>query len=215
MTKIESLSKQLFDATVLIDGTLQNEEILTAVFPYGYTLEHLQSAGALAGEASALMNRQSRAYGEQIAATVLLKERRLAAKQVYTDSLKIARIAFRGNTEAQSALMLNGARHQQLSNWLEQTDTFYGNLLAHDDLLAVMVPFGYDYAKVEGEMGLITAVHEANRAQEHAKGAARASTKARDAKMRELSEWVADYKVIVRIALGETSQMLEGLGIRA
>ena len=49
--------------------------------------------------------------------------------------------------------------------------------------------------------------------QEKEKGEAQAATKARDAAIDELQDWLSDYLAIAKVALEDNPQLLEGLGV--
>ena len=206
-----SIDEQLLAAEVAIDGSLIDPAIVTAVSPLGYTLIRLQSARALCDDIRTLISVQKHEYGEQYAATEATYAAWDAARSVYNITMQIARIAFKTDTQAQNSLMLTGRRKQSISGWVEQASVFYENLLGHANFMTAMAAFGYDQVRLEAEFALVTAVHTANTAQEHEKGDAQTATIARDVKLDELNEWLADYKVIATIALAATPQKLEGL----
>lgn len=210
-----SIAEQLLAAQVAIDGSMADEEILTAVSPYGYPLERFEAAKTLYEETRTRVNRQKREYGEQFSATQEMEAAWEAADAAYTDTLKIARIAFKNDPDARQSLMLGGNRKRSFYGWLSQADALYGNMIGHPASMAAMAPFGYDQAKLEAEAALVEDARAANLAQEREKGEAHAATRARDAKLDELNEWVADYKVIATIALPVDGQKLESLGFGA
>ncbi len=212
MTKPLSIAEQLLAAQVAIDGSMADAEILTAVSPYGYPLTRFQAAQELYKETAVLVNVQKREYGEQYGATQAMDAAWEAANAAYTITLKIARIAFKNDPNARQSLMLVGNRNRSFYGWLEQVDALYGNMIGHAASMAAMAPFGYDQPKLEAEAALVEAARVANLAQEREMGEAQASTRARDAKLDELNEWLADYKVIAAIALPVDGQKLEGLG---
>ena len=207
-----SIAEQLLAAQVAIDGSMADPEILTAVSPFGYTLERFQTVRSTYEDASTLVNVQKREYGEQFGATQTMEAARTAANAAYTITLKIARIAFKDDPDARQALMLSGNRKRSFYGWLSQVDALYGNMIGHAASMAAMAPFGYDQLKLEAEAALVETARAANLAQEREKGEAHAATRARDAKLDELNEWIADYKVIAAIALPADGQKLEGLG---
>ncbi len=208
----KSIAQRLLDAHLAITNSINTAEILTAVTPFGYDLPRLQAADALYDEVVKLDEMQSMEYGEQYEATAVMHNAWEEAKTVYMDTLKIARIAFRGNNKARTGLGLSGDRKQSISGWLKQASKFYNNMLRNPDFIAAMTPFSYDQAKLEAGAALVQAVDEANDLQEQERGDAQDATQARDAKMDELDQWLADYKVVAHVALGETSQQLEKLG---
>ena len=79
-------------------------------------------------------------------------------------------------------------------------------------LQAEMTKYGYNTAKWEAEYALVQAVVAANVVQEREKGEAQDATKARDAVLDELDEWMSDFKAVSQIALADMGQKLEGLG---
>ena len=210
-----SIAEQLLAAQVAIEGSLADGEIITAVTPYGYTLEALQAAQTTYKEAAELVNAQQREYGEQYAATEAMEAAWDTANAAYTTTLKIARIAFKHDADARQSLALGGNRKRSFYGWLQQADALYNNMIGHAASMAAMAPFGYDQAKLEAEAALVEAARVANLTQEREKGQAHAATIARDAKLDELNEWLADYKIIAAIALPVEGQKLEGLGFGA
>ena len=208
----KSIAQRLLDAHLAISNSINTPEILAAVTPYGYDLPRLQAAATLHDRVMELDQLQRMEYGEQHEATAVMHNAWDDAKATYMNTLKIARIALRGNNKARTGLGLSGDRKQSISGWLKQASTFYNNLLRNPDFIAAMTPYSYDQAKLEAGAALVRAVAEANDLQEQERGDAQDATQARDAKMDELDQWLADYKVVAHIALGDTSQQLEKLG---
>jgi len=156
--------------------------------------------------------KQKKEYGEQYEATETVRNAWNVADQAYAKTLKIARIALRDNVKAQNALGLSGERKRSLSGWLEQAGRLYQNLLDDAEFVAAMTVYGYSQEKLETEQALVNAVREANMSQEKEKGEARDATEKRDAKLDAMDRWMADFKAIALIALGDNPQWLDKLG---
>ncbi len=210
-----TLEERLLAASVAINNALADADIQDTLALFGYDQAKLNAGLALLAQAEAEVNRQKVEYGEQYQASQTLETAWEAANGPYSRTLAVARVAFKGNPQADAALMLSGIRKQSLSGWLEQAGALYGNLLAQPELLAGLSGFGYDLAKVTTEYDLVQAVREANLAQEAEKGDAQQSTKDRDAAMRALDRWLADFKQIAMAALVARPQQLEKLGFGA
>ena len=206
------ISQRLFEASIAISNTLSNPAILAAVTPRGYTQAKLETALALCEEVRALTDAQQKEYGEQHEATATVQKAWAEAQLPYSDALKTARIAFRGNQSAHTSLMLGGIRKKTLNGWFDQASRFYNNLLGSAEFKAAMLPYGYTQAKLEAESALVAAVKTAIDAQYKERGEAQQATKMRDAKLDELDQWLADYKKIAAIALAGSPQQLEQLG---
>ncbi len=194
----QTIDERLMAAQVAIDNTLSDAGIREAVGIFGYDEAKLNAARALHDEARALVSKQKVEYGEQFEATETVRAAWDEANAAYMRALKVARIALRGNTKAQTALGLSGKRKQSITGWTGQATNFYLNLLADDDLIAALANFGYDRPKLEAEQALVQVVVEANAVQEKEKGEAQEATKLRDAKLDELDQWMADFNVVAQ-----------------
>ena len=142
-----------------------------------------------------------------------MKQARATADATYNMALKVARVAFKDDVQANTALILTGIRQKKFGQWIHQTLTFYNNLLADPRLLAKMSTYGYPEAKLTAERTLITDIRTLNEIQEQEKGLAQASTKSRDAKIKELKAWMKDFRNIASVALANIPQKLEALGL--
>jgi hypothetical protein len=207
-----TIDEQLLAARLAITNTLADADVLAAMTRFGYDAAKIQAGQALFDEAQRLVHHQKAAYGQQYRATAEVKAARQAADRAYKRALKISRIAFAGNHQAQLALGLTGRRQQSLAGWLQQAATFYDNLLAQPELLAGMATFGYSQPQLESEQALVAAVSAATHRQAARKGAAQAATQRRDAQLAALEGWLADFKVVAHIALEDQAQRLEQLG---
>jgi hypothetical protein len=208
----KSIAQRLLDAELAINNTLSSPVILTAVTPFGYTQERLETVRLLHQEARELTDQQKLAYGRQFEATQEVQKAWDEAAQAYSAAVKIARIAFRDSPTAQTALSINGARKKTLSGWLDQARRFYNNMLQEPKFIAAMALYSYDQVKLETEAALVQAVASASEAQDKARGIAQEATQRREAKLDELDRWLADYKAIAEIALAASPQQLEQLG---
>jgi hypothetical protein len=208
----KSIAQRLFESERAINNSLKTPDILATVTLFGYNQPRIEAARALYEEGRALTELQEKEYGDQFEATQEVQVAWEKAAVAYSAALKIARIAFRGQKAAAGSLQLTGTRKQTLSGWLKQARSFYGNLLKDPALIAVMAAYSYDQTKLEAEAALVQAVSDASDAQDTERGQAQAATLARDAKLDELDQWVADYKAIAEVAFADSPQMLEQLG---
>jgi hypothetical protein len=207
-----SIDEFLVRADVAIQNALSDPEILAALTTYGYDETALQAGADLVAEAEALHRAQQAEYAEQYSATEALNAAREEAKAIYTDHLKLARVAFRDNPEVRAFLDLDGRRKRTFSGWLKQAETFYTHLLETPDVLAALLdrfPLEQDFfAAGQAEIEELVAL---NRMQEKEKGEAQQATKTRDAALDALDAWLDDYRTVAEIALQDQPQKLESL----
>lgn len=208
----KSMDQRLLEARIVIDNSLNNQDILSEVTLFGYDQPRLQAARALYDAVIDLVAAQRKEYGQQYEATNTLQAAWDTADAAYKRTLKISRLVFEGNAEARNALGLNGRRKISIGGWIEQTMFFYKAMLETPAFITAMTPYSYDQVKLEAENALVQAVIDAKSQQNTERGQAQEATKARDAKMDELDQWISAYKIVAEVALDESPQKLEQLG---
>ena len=208
-----SLDTLLSQAQLAIDGALTNPQILAALSTCGYTPQRLQTGKQHYTRATAAQLTRTRQVGQQITATANLNAVWASARKSYIRSVKIARIAFKQDAGTRVQLGLNGPRQRTLSSWLTQADQFYQNALSSPTILSALGAYGITKAKLKDGLAQLEAVEAANLIQERAKGDVQAATEERNAAVKDLQSWLSDYRAIAKIALEDTPQQLEALGI--
>ena len=208
-----TIDEKINRARVAIDNALSDEPIKALLIPFGYGDAKLTEGKALYEKVIALNQKQAKEYGEKLAATKEKDTLHDTAHQQYMDAVDLARIVFRDNVKASLALGLNGRRKETLSGWVEQATQFYSNLLADPDLISAISGFGYTQEKLQAELAQVQAVPAAMASQAKEDGESQAATKERDAAVDEMDQWMADFKVVARIALKDHDQWIEKLGL--
>jgi len=198
---------------VALANVTANNTIKTALADFGYTDDRMAQGQALYNTALTAQHQQKAEYADQISATDALNQTWETAHASYMRLVKVARVALKDNAGALTRLGLNGKRKRSLSGWLLQAQQFYTNLLNAPDLVEAMKQFGMTPAKLKAAQAEALAVEAANQAQEKEKGEAQNSTKTRDAALDALNDWFSDFVAIARVALEESPQLLESLGI--
>ena len=209
----QSIADFLNTTRLALNNTINDSNIQTALAQYGYDNDKMAEGAALLAEAELLTEQQVARYGHQFAASQTMKQARATADATYNMAFKVARVAFKDDVQANTALILTGIRQKKFGLWIHQTLTFYNNLLADPRLLAKMATYGYPEAKLTAERALITNIRALDEIQEREKGLAQASTQSRDAKIKELKAWMKDFRNIASVALASIPQKLEALGM--
>jgi len=205
----QSIAQQLVEAQLMIDNSLSDPEIQELVAAFGYSAEKLNAAKALYDSARTAVNLQKSKSGAQQESTSRLTEAEAAARDAYQALVKVARAVFIKDKAQLTALGLTGMEPEDLAGFLTAAYTLFDNA----PNLSALADYGYGAARLQTERGKISALDQANRQQEAAKGAAQQSTVDRDAALQVLNDWVAQYRKIARVALREKKQLLEKIGI--
>lgn len=207
------ISKFLLSAQKMIENALADEGIKQTMAAYGYTPEILTVGKKLYENVAVLQNTGKQEYGEQVAATAELNESSKKAKQLYRQTLKIARVALKEKVKTDKTVMLYGARKHSFSGWLEQAQSFYANLICDDEFMSTLSVYGYSPEKLEQEFAFINKVFAKHLIQKKETGEAREATIIRDNALDDLIAWISDFKAVAKVAFAENPQQLEKLGI--
>ncbi|MBK7176650.1 MAG: hypothetical protein IPH82_05615 [Chloroflexi bacterium] len=116
----QNSNERLLAAQMAIENALSDADIKAELALFGYDEARLLAGKALSEEAKSLSQTQLVEYGEQYAASNDFYAKWEAAKTAYSRSLKVARIAFKDNSKAQSSLKAE-RRAQRQFLWLAES----------------------------------------------------------------------------------------------
>ncbi len=205
----------LMSAKTMIENALSDNTVKTAMANYGYDEAKLHAGKALYDKASELDLAQKKEYGEKVAATTEFNNLWAEADQQYMKTLKVARIVLKTLYKADQAVMLYGVRKQSFNGWQEQAVSFYANILSDPQLLEAMARYGYPEDKLKEEYEMVKQVIEKELQQKKEKGESEQATRTRDQKLDELAVFISEMRGIAKVALADTPDYLEKLGILA
>ena len=208
-----TVSDFILQSSIRINNSLIDESILSKVSELGYNAEKLEIGKALLNEVISLSASFEREHNNVSIYYINKKIVRNDAHQLITKYRSLAKIAFKNNTSAKTALQLSGVYPQNYLAWLTRSKSFVKNILANNEWKTIMAGYGIDAVKLNDCLQKIDTVDALHQTILKEKGEAQNATIQRDKKIKELAEWINDYEVIVRIALKETPQLLEKLGI--
>ena len=205
----------LMSAKTMIENALSDNTVKTALASYGYDEAKLQAGKALYDEAFELDLTQKRESGEKVAVTAEFNNLWVEADQQYMKTLKVARIVLKSLYKADQAAMLYGTRKQSFNGWQEQAVSFYANILNDPQLLEAMAGYGYPEEKLQQEYDMVKQVIAKELQQKQEKGESEQATRVRDQKLDQLAVFVSEMRGIAKVALADTPDYLEKLGILA
>ena len=209
----ETIVGQLNYAETIIANALNDQTIAGLLAGYGYDSATIQNGQVRYQQAFDLQRAQEREYSEQYAATDTVEAARQQAEALYLPHLKVARVALKNERGAREALMLDGNRKSSLTGWIDQARQFYVNALATPGVLIQLARYNITANLLETGLAAVNALESARQSQHRERGEAQDATKARDAALDAMMEWVGDFVEIARVALAGQPQLLEKLGI--
>lgn len=209
----QSLDERLNRANTAIVNAMEDPEVQNALTPFGYTPERMQQGRDLLEYAKGMHLKQKSEYGDQFAATEALDAAFDAADKTLAKWRRVAQVALEGDTNACVTLGVHTRRKRSMAAWLTQATQFYTHALANASVLTSLAQYGLTQEKLEAGKAQADAVETAWLAQKKEMGEAQQATQVRDAAMEELEDWLHPFIKIARVALEETPQYMEKLGI--
>jgi len=179
----------------------------------GYDPSVIEEKKVAASALRTLNEAQQKEYGEQYEATSAYGKAYTMVHEAYMDHLKLARIAFKNDPGAKTALGLRGDRPRSQSGYVGQGLLFYNNALGKQAFLDGLATKGITRTELEDGRVAFENLQSLTAAQQKETGEAQASTKKRDAAYDELSDWMSDFYGTAKVALRKHPQLMEQLGI--
>lgn len=216
MSVINSSMSAFFTGATTILTNVQNQAAIAAALDaFGYDAAAIQEGLALLNTARGLYDVQIREYGEQHAATQAFETACSQADKAYAAHRNLAKIAFKADAQRQTDLHLNDRKPQAYAPWYEQARHFYTAVLADTAAQTTLAKYKVTLESLQAAQTQLEMTSTLKSAQEKEKGEAQDATQQRDAALAALDTWLADFKVVARIALQDTPQLLEALNLGA
>ncbi len=204
-----SISKTLATANTYIENTQAQPEILRKMGLQGFNLKRIQEGTALKNHALLLHTQKTERYGEKQNLAAQLKDHEQQAHETFMDHVGMVKFAFR-----KDELTLNEFNVDKISKkineWPMQASYFYTKATAYVGTLA---PFGLSAEALSQGQAMVEAVAGARNKRLVRKGEAEEATRLRDESIKALKSWMHDFRTIARVALKDSPQLLESLGI--
>jgi hypothetical protein len=208
-----SFSDFFANAALIITNAQAHPDIAAALDAFGYDAATIQQGQELLTTARTLYDAQIKEYGEQHAATQDFNNAVKQADKNYSAHRRLAAVAFKSDAQRQTDLHLNDRKPQTFNPWYEQARHFYTALLADADAQSQLARYRVTVEALQAAQSQVEQTFALNSAQEQEKGEAQAATKQRDAAIEALADWLSDFKVVAKIALEDSPQLLEALNL--
>ncbi len=211
-TKLSNAS-YMYKVHSLFLNSIGDDSIKRAVYSFGYSERKIRDGKSLFDALSAIDNEQVIVNQEKIKLNLERKKLQQKVHRDYMKYIKIARIVFAENHEANAILLLSGVRDRIYINWHFQVNVFCSNLLKTTDYWKELGEFGIHKSQIEA---LYSNLNELNILDEKCAkitGSLKGLIQKKRKQLVNVQSWVSDYVKIARIALEDAPQHLEKLGI--
>ncbi|MCW3787038.1 hypothetical protein [Plebeiibacterium sediminum] len=193
--------------------SIREAEIRNAVSSYGYNQSRLNEGRRLWENLRLLyIEAQDKAKLKRSCHA----EKKSMQKEIhknYMKYLKLARIAFVDNIEAQESLMLLGVRARTYDKWFVQVSVFVNNLKSNSLYLKSMAEFGIKEKDLNGLKKQLVELNELSDKCVRVTAVVRMLNDKVKKETIEVQQWVSSYLKVARIALEDNPEVLSLLGI--
>jgi hypothetical protein len=231
----QKIADQLDRARLILAAAQSNPDLNRRLTQVSYDATALGEGQALYDACLGMRTTTYDARGEQLAATKTIERLREQTAAQYSALAQIARTAFGTNIEALTALGLRMAppatppadaatdvppervarrSSRAQAATLDRMRLLYDGALGNPALQAVLTKLDYPPERLKRERADVTALEDADVAQEDQKAAARARTTEQRAALVALQEWLSRFSGIVTSALRDRPDLLRAMGLR-
>jgi hypothetical protein len=208
-----SFSEFFTGADIILTNTPAQPDIAAALAVFGYDAAALQAGQSLLDTARARYDAQIRAYAEQHAATQTFYRVFNQADKTYAAHRQLAKVAFKNDPQRHTDLRLNERKPLAFNAWYQQARHFYTALRADTAAQTRLARFRLTDDALQAAQAQVEQTFALKSAQEQEKGEAQHATQQRNAAITALAAWLADFKVVARLALTDSPQLLEALNL--
>ena len=155
---------------------------------------------------------QKREYGEQYAETDRFNLKKAEIDALFTRHRNLAKIAFKGDRQANTTLGIDAGRKQAFAAWFQQVSNFYAQILANPDFKTKADAVNIKEADITAMQTSLQDVSDLKESQKKETGEAQKATDTRDAAIDILYPKYTQLIAFAKVLFPD-DQTLEKLGI--
>lgn len=208
----KTLAEKFKEQRLLIFNS-SKPEILSLLESYGINTEYLAGGESLYNDVHGLTETQKREQQEESLAFDTFYESKEECENKLRKTQKIVKMASRTDTNLQDRLKLGATKQRKIEEWVKQSIEFYDLVLNESEFLTRISRFGLTAEKLAEEKKEIEALKDLRNQAMSEKGQAQEATRLRNKKMEELDDYCYELKTLATIALEDSPQLLEELGM--
>ena len=187
-------------------------EILPELETVGITEAMLDANLAEITNLEDLSQIQKREYGEQYAETDRYNLKKAEIDALFTRHRNLAKIAFKGDRQANTTLGIDAGRKQAFAAWFQQVSNFYAQILANPDFKTKAETVNIKDADITAMQTSLQEVSEIKNSQRKELGEAQRATDSRDAAIDVLYPKYTQLIAFAKVLFPD-NQTLEKLGV--
>ena len=208
-----NIGNQLKSAAIALTNAQADADINALLAEFGFSAARLDEGQALyeaAASKVALSTAKRGGYG--VSTEDVVKARQVVFK-TYQDLARVARALFIGSPGTLASLGLNQVMPRTNGPLLRAAQTLFNSSTYPIEVATALGAHGYTPAKLTQEKAKVDAFAAALAAQGDGRGTAQQACRDQTAALVALHKWMAKFRKIAKVALGERPKDLEKLGI--
>jgi len=187
--------------------SINEDEIRKVVGGYGYDSIKLAEGKRMVDELDRLNNEVTRRSIEKKKLFAKKKKMQTEIHKKYMKYIKLARIAFSNDVEAQEYLLLNGARARTYEKWHAQVVLFLKNLLSSNDYIKELNQFGVSLSDLEAVQKLLIDLDDVSSECMKITGVVRMLNHKIKKETVVIQRWISNYIKVARIAMEDNPKV--------
>ncbi|MEK6478443.1 hypothetical protein WJR50_12945 [Catalinimonas sp. 4WD22] len=190
------------------NGTEQ-QEIQKKMGLHGFNPKRFLEGDGLLTEAKGWQNQMINLYGDKQEIASQLKSQEQEAFDTFMDHVATVKYVFRKEPSTLAKFNVQKVS-RSVKVWVQQANFFYTKAEEYADILSAQ---GLSAEVLAQTKAMVQAVADARNQRMMRKGEAEEATRMRNESIKALKIWMRDFRYIARIALKDSPQLLEALGI--
>ena len=187
-------------------------EIAAVLSEFGYTSQTLQQGKDLLAQARLAYDQNKIEDDESTEARINFFRLKESLVTTYGMHRKKAKVIFRNDPVALSKLNVAGDMPNAFANWLEMVYKFYSVSSTDTAIQSQLARLKVTLQDLTAAQALFNDLVSARAEYLREMGESQEATKAKDAAIARIDNWMRDFYAVARIALDDKPQLLESLG---
>lgn len=213
MARNTSEAQTLEQYRVAFENTASQTQISTTMAEFGYDAASMAIGKALYEQARQAYDSNKTETDESSEAYSIFFNKKQELATLYSAHRKKAKVIFRKDSVTADKLAITGSLPQAYIKWLETVRKFYTIALADSDIQTKLTRLKLTSDDLTAANVLIPEVEALRAAYLKEKGESQDATTLKDAAFAKIDDWMSEFYAVARIALEDSSQLLEALGL--
>lgn len=207
--KYSSIPELFAEAQTYLYNASEQPEIQKKMNQHGFTPKRFLEGTFLLDDSKRLHSHKTNKYGEKQESALQVQTNEQLAKQMFVDHVDVVKFVFRKDPAILAKFDVERIA-TKVKAWTHQAVFFYSKAEAYADVLA---QHGLTQDQRSQASAMVEAVATARNQRLQKKGEAEEATRTRDQSVKVLRAWMKDFRATARIALKDSPQLLEAIGI--